>query len=100
MMENRNCSVYVAPAVLRGIVGLFGANKASITVETFDQGAGSRRLAGVLLFCDPPNGEIVEQLRQIERTTERRMVAVREIRFVEDALVPDSSLGPHLPNSF
>jgi hypothetical protein len=37
-----------------------------------------------MLFCDPPNGEIIEQFRQIERSTERRMVAVREIRFPED----------------
>ena len=34
---------------------------------------------------NPPNGEIIEQLRQIERATERRMVAVHKIRFPEDA---------------
>ena len=38
-----------------------------------------------MLFSAPPNGEIIEQLRQIERATEKRMVAVREIRFAEAA---------------
>jgi hypothetical protein len=85
MMETEKCSLYVAPVVFRGIVGLMGVDKASITVETVDQGAGGRRSAGTLFFCDPPNGEIIEQFRQIERATERRMVAVHQIRFLEDA---------------
>jgi hypothetical protein len=84
LLRNKGCSLYVAPVVFRAIVGLYGVDKASITVDTVDQGAGARRVAGVLVFHDPPNGEIIEQFRQIVRTTERRMVAVREIRFSED----------------
>jgi hypothetical protein len=38
-----------------------------------------------MFFYDPPNGEIVEQFRQIERANERRMVAVHKIVFPEDA---------------
>lgn len=85
MMATKNRSLYVAPAVFRGVLLLYGMDKASITLESADQDAGSRRVAGTLIFSDPPNGEIVEQFRQIERATERRMVAVREIRFPEDA---------------
>jgi hypothetical protein len=81
MMATKGCSLYVAPVVFRAFVGLYGVDKASINVETVDQGAGGRRIAGVMLFSDPPNGEIIEQFRQIERATEKRMVAVREIRF-------------------
>jgi hypothetical protein len=92
MMETKNCSVYVAPAVFRGILLLYGVDKASITLESADQDAGGRRITGTMLFCDPPNGEIVEQFRQIERATERRMVAVREIRFPEDA-APTANLA-------
>jgi hypothetical protein len=85
MMETKGCSLYLAPVVCRAIVGLYGVNKASISIETSDRGAGSRIIAGNMFFCDPPNGEIIEQLGQMERATERRMVAVREIRFPEDA---------------
>lgn len=85
MLETKNCSVYVAPAVFRAIVALYGVDKASIGVDSAGQDAGSRIVAGTLFFADPPNGEIIEQLRQIERATEKRMVAVREIRFPEDA---------------
>ena len=85
MMETKNCSLYVAPAVFRAVVALFGVNMASISVESTDQETGGRIVAGTLFFSDPPNGEIVEQFRQIERATERRMVAVRAIRFPEDA---------------
>jgi hypothetical protein len=92
LMETKNCSVYVAPAVFRAIVALYGVNKASIGVDSAGQDAGSRRVAGTLFFSDPPNGEIVEQFRQIERATERRMVAVREIRFPEDA-APTANLA-------
>ena len=56
----------------------------SISLETADQQTGIRSIAGVLLFYDPPNGEIIEQFRQIERATERRMVAVHKIVFPED----------------
>jgi hypothetical protein len=84
MMETKGCSVYVAPVVLRGIVALYGADMASFTVDTADQETGARRITGVMFFYDPPNGEIIEQLRQIERATERRMVAVHKIIFPED----------------
>jgi hypothetical protein len=84
MMETKGCSVYVAPVVLRGIVALYGTDMASFTVDTADQETGARRITGVMFFYDPPNGEIIEQLRQIERATERRMVAVHKIIFPED----------------
>ena len=85
MMATKGCSLFVAPVVFQSVVILYGVDKVSISFETVDQGAGGRRIAGSLFFCDPPNGEIVEQFRQIERETERRMVAVREIRFPKDA---------------
>jgi hypothetical protein len=85
MLATKGCSLYVAPAVCRSVVGLYGTDKASVTLEVVDQSFGGRRVAGVLLFSDPPNGEIIEQLRQIERATERRMVGVHQIRFPEDA---------------
>jgi len=85
MMATKGCSLFVAPVVFQSVVILYGVDKVSISLETVDQGAGGRRIAGILFFCGPPNGEIVEQFRQIERATERRMVAVREIRFPEDA---------------
>ncbi|HEV2173576.1 MAG TPA: hypothetical protein VGR71_08415 [Nitrospira sp.] len=84
MMKTKGCSVYVAPVVLRGIAALYGTDKASLTVDTVDQETGARGVAGVMFFYDPPNGEIIEQLRQLERATERRMVAVHRIIFPED----------------
>jgi|SRR5208282_747609 len=92
MMETKGCSLYVAPVVFRAIVGLIGVDKVSMTVETADQNTGGRTVLGVMLFCDPPNGEIIEQFRQIERMTERRMVAVHKIRFPED-VQPTSKLA-------
>jgi hypothetical protein len=86
MMETKGCSLFVAPVVLRNAVGLYGTDKVSMTVETADQDTGARAVAGVMIFHDPPNGEIIEQFRQIERATERRMVAVHKIRFPEDAV--------------
>jgi hypothetical protein len=86
MMETKGCSLYVAPVVIRFHVLLYGADKVAITVETADQRTGSRTAVAVIFFSDPPNGEIIEQFRQIERATERRMVAVHTIRFPEDAL--------------
>jgi hypothetical protein len=86
MLETKGCSLYVAPVVLRAIVGLIGTSKVSMTVETADQNTGGRTVLGVMIFSDPPNGEIVEQFRQIERATERRMVAVHKIVFPEDAV--------------
>jgi len=93
MMETKSCSLYIAPAVLRTIVALFGMDKASLAVESANQDAGGRRVAGSLIFSNPPNGEIIEHLRQIERATERRMVAVREIRFPEDVSPTTVSLA-------
>ncbi|HEV2173655.1 MAG TPA: hypothetical protein VGR71_08815 [Nitrospira sp.] len=84
MMVTKGCSLYVAPVVLRSVVVLCGQDQASITVETTDQDGG-RTVAGNLFFSDPPNGEIIEQFRQMERETERRMVAVHKIRFPADA---------------
>src|SRR5262249_12741609 len=94
-METKGCSLYVAAALLRHIVGFFGTDKVSITVETVDQHSGVRTFSGFIFFHDPPNGEIVEQFRQIERETERRMVAVHKIRFLEDEL-PTSESGDQL----
>jgi len=85
MMETQGCFVYVAPIVVRSIITLYGMDKASMSVETADQETGARSPAGVIFFHDPPNGEIIEQLRQIERVAERRMVAVHKIVFPEDA---------------
>jgi hypothetical protein len=84
MMETKGCSLYVAPALLRHIVGFYGTDMISMTVETVDEHTGGRTLSGLIFFHDPPNGEIVEQFRQIERATERRMVAVHTIVFPED----------------
>ena len=85
MMGTKGCSLYVAPAVLRSVVALYGTDKVSISVESVAADTGGRATAGIIFFCDPPNGEIVEQFRQMERETERRMVAVHKIRFPEDA---------------
>ncbi len=84
MMETKGCSLYVAPVVFRNIVGFFGTDKVAVSLETADPNTGVRTFAGTMFFCDPPNGEIIEQLRQIERETERLMVAVRKIVFPED----------------
>jgi hypothetical protein len=85
MMATKGCSLYVAPVVVRANVALIGVDKAAISVETVAQSAGGESLANYLLFSDPPNGEIIEEFRQMERATERRMVAIREIRFTEGA---------------
>lgn len=85
MMKTKGCSLYVAPAVFRSIVALFGLEKVSINFETAEQNTGGRTFAGILFFSDPPNGEIVEQFRQIERATERSMVAVHKIVFPKDS---------------
>ena len=85
MMESKGCSLYVAPVILRHFIVFYGVDKVSMTVETTDQNTGGRALAGAMFFSDPPNGEIIEQFRQMERETERRMVAVHKIRFPEDA---------------
>ncbi len=84
MLATKNCSLYLAPVVFRAIVSLYGPNKVSVGVESVDQEGGGRLALGGLYFYDPPNGEIVEHFRQIVRATERRMIAVREIRFRED----------------
>ena len=84
MMETNGCSLFVAPAVFRTVVVLYGLDMVSMNVETAENNARRRTFAGVLFFSDPPNGEIVEQFRQIERATERHMVAVHKIVFPED----------------
>jgi len=86
MMETKGCSIYVAPVLLRNIVGFYGTDTVSMTLEMADQRTGVRTSAGIMLFYDPPNGEIIEQFRQIERETERRMVAVHKIVFPEDTV--------------
>jgi hypothetical protein len=88
MMETNGCSLFVAPAVLRSLIALFGMNKVSMSLEGAEQGTGERRAAGVIFFSDPPNGEVIEQFRQLERATERRMVAVHKVVFPEDATAP------------
>jgi hypothetical protein len=85
MMKTKGCSLYIAPAVLQSIVSLFGDDKVSISLMTAEHDAGGTRSAGFIFFSDPPNGEIIEQFRQMERETERRMFAVHKIRFPEDA---------------
>lgn len=85
VMKTRGCSLYVAPAVLRMHVCLYGSDKVSITLETAEQDTGVRNIAGTMFFCDPPNGEIIEQIREMVRTSEKRMVAVHKILFPEDA---------------
>ena len=85
MMETKGCSLYVAPAVLRSIVILAGTEKVAMSLEAAEQDTGGRVRAGFLFFNDPPNGEIIEQFRQMERATERRMVAVHKVVFPEDA---------------
>jgi hypothetical protein len=85
MLKTPGCSLYAAPVVMRNIViGLYGTDKASMTVETVDRETGARSPLGVMFFHDPPNGEIIEQFRQIVRETERRMVAVHKVIFPED----------------
>ena len=84
VLQTRGGSVYLAPAIFRGIIGLYGTEEASLSIETVDPSAGGRRVNGNFVFHDPPNGEIIEELRQIERATERQMIAVREVRFPED----------------
>ena len=76
--------MYVAPAVLRFTVAIYGADKMAVTVHADDLRTGRGTYAGVIFFSDPPNGEIIEQFRQIERETERRMVAVHKVVFPED----------------
>jgi hypothetical protein len=86
MMQTKGCSLYVAPVILRHIVSFYGRNRISMTVETTSDKTGGRSAPGVIFFSDPPNGEIVEQFRQLERETERRMVAVHRIVFPEDVV--------------
>lgn len=85
MLHTKGCFLYVAPVIMRAIVGLYGPHKAGFSFETIDPIDGKRTMAGVMMFSDPPNGEIIEQLRQLERETEKRMIAVHKIRFPEDA---------------
>ena len=92
IMETKGCSLYVAAAVLRINVILYGLHQVSTSIEAAQRDTGGRLAAGTIFFYDPPNGEIVEQFRQMERETERRMVAVRKIVFPEDA-APTTNLA-------
>lgn len=85
MIETKGCSVFVAPVIMRNYLALWGADKASISVDTVDRETGARTVLGVIFFHDPPNGEIIEQFREVVGATEKRMVAVHKIRFPEDA---------------
>lgn len=84
MLKTKGCSLFVAPAILQNTVILYGTDKVVMTLETATGVGQGRKFAGALVFCDPPNAEIVEQFRQIERATERRMVAVHKIVFPEE----------------
>ncbi len=84
MMATKGCSVYVAPAVLQSVVVFYGPDKVSMSVQAREPATGGARSVGSLFFCDPPNGDIVHELWDMERETERRMVAVHKIVFPED----------------
>src|SRR5258708_25132437 len=47
MLETKGCSLYVAPAVLRFVVIMYGVDKVCMTVETADQDTGGRTAVGV-----------------------------------------------------
>jgi len=79
MMTVKGCSLFVAPALVQSTIILYGSEKTAKTVETIAEDRTSRTIAGVLFFCEPPNGEIIEQFRHIERETERRMFAVHNV---------------------
>jgi len=99
MLETKGCSLYIAPVVLRiNTVALFGTDRVDMTVDKVNQETGRKTLTGGLFFYDPPNAEINEQFRQIERETERRMVAVHKIRFPEDE-APTASLATRSPTA-
>jgi hypothetical protein len=85
MLTMKGCSLFVAPALVQSTIILYGSDKAAMTVETVVHDARTRTIAGILFFNEPPNGEIIEQFRQLERATEKRMVAVHKISFPEDA---------------
>lgn len=84
ILITKNCSLFMAPALVLSTFVLYGSDKAAMSVEIVAQNTKNRTIAGVLFFCDPPNAEIIEQLRQIERETEKRMVAVHKVVFPED----------------
>src|SRR5262245_18363126 len=87
MLETKRCSLFVAPAVVQNPDMMFGTNKVGTSFDATEARTGRRAIAGISLFCDPPNPEIVEQFRPIERATARRMVAVHTIRFPEDEVL-------------
>ena len=43
MMATKNCSLYVAPAIFRAIVTLYGTDRISFTIESAEQDAGGER---------------------------------------------------------
>jgi hypothetical protein len=54
VMQTRGCSLYVAPAVLRMHVCLYGSDRVSITLETAEQDTGVRNIAGPCSFATRP----------------------------------------------
>ncbi len=98
MLGPKGCSVFVAPVVVRQFVGLIGTDKACTSLETFEQDTGARAVQGMMFFYDPPNGEIVEQFRQIERAAEKHMVAIHKVVFPEDE-APTANLATRLPTA-
>ena len=83
MLLRSGCSLYVAPVVFPGDIALFGTQDAVITFRRFDAESGLVKIAGVFFFSDPPNGGIIEDLKQIVRDTEKELVAVRRIMDAE-----------------
>jgi hypothetical protein len=87
MLGTAGCFLYIAPVILQAALGLYGRDKAAVSLETIDPDDGLRKANGLMVFSDPTKGEIIEQFRRMVRATERRMVAVREIRFLEDTAI-------------
>jgi hypothetical protein len=96
MIETKGCSVFVAPVIMRNYVALWGSDKASMSVDTVDRETGARSILGMMFFHDPPNGEIVEQIREVVRETEKRMVAVHKVVYPEDE--PSAAVAARSPS--
>jgi hypothetical protein len=79
MTGRKQCSAYLAPAIVQNDIFLFGTGMAAITLRRFDPGSGVLQQAYGFFFSDPPNSEIIEELRRIVMDTEKRMVAVHSI---------------------
>ena len=53
MIETKGCSLYVAPALLRSVVSLYGTDRVSVSVELAQQDTGGRLAVESTFFCDP-----------------------------------------------